>query len=288
MTLRVILFVLMLFGAFSNGFADLPEDPVEYAAWEEAMLRSIRARAESSTVEDIPRLGQAVFQLAMPTNKEREGRPVFRAAQAALLAIPGHAEYYDRRVREALDKAKEAEGTEDQFVELFAFMDEARTMSAVLRHVPSPETVRVLGEFLFEDWIINHETSDQFGPPGLYAMRALHGLPFVSKPTNNYEAVSDDLETYRLWYEQIRAGTRTFRFEGDPVEYTLAGPLPPGTTITSHRRPPARTQAERSSSIPESPSEGSSPPAIAVMAMAVGLAGVLLWYFIRSREQPSG
>jgi hypothetical protein len=40
------------------------------------------------------------------------------------------------------------------------------------------------------------------------------------------------LGTWRLWYEQVKAGTRAFRFEGDPREYRLADPP------SARQRPP--------------------------------------------------
>ena len=36
-------------------------------------------------------------------------------------------------------------------------------------------------------------------------------------PVDDYQ-----LETWRLWYERVKAGTRTLQFEGDPREYRLA------------------------------------------------------------------
>jgi hypothetical protein len=49
--------------------------------------------------------------------------------------------------------------------------------------------------------------------------------PPVPTRKSNFVIYDEDIEAWRLWYEQVKSGKRTFRFEGDPQEYNLAGPV---------------------------------------------------------------
>src|SRR5437868_8741551 len=94
--------ILILICASINCLAILPKDPTEYAAWEAKMLASIRAQANVPPEQAIPKLGSWVEQMSheRTPNWEKGDRPVFHAAQSALLAIPGHAEYYEKEIKD--------------------------------------------------------------------------------------------------------------------------------------------------------------------------------------------
>ncbi len=102
-----------------------------------------------------------------------------------------------------------------------------------LPHLPSPEGVRVLGELLSNDWVPpGNETfaaSEKFAPLSVSARVALQKFPLLDKPFKDpitKQNVADANTAWLLWYEQIKSGNRTFRFEGDPTEYDLNGPAP--------------------------------------------------------------
>ncbi len=50
------------------------------------------------------------------------------------------------------------------------------------------------------------------------AMLTFTKLPLVSKPVGTGGDAEHDLSSWRQWYEQVKAGKRTFRFVGDPTE----------------------------------------------------------------------
>src|SRR5690606_26228155 len=56
----------------------------------------------------------------------------------------------------------------------------------------------------------------------------LQRLPLTFKPVKRagYTFPYEYVYAWQNWYEQIKAGSRTFRFEGDPTEYDLNGPVP--------------------------------------------------------------
>jgi hypothetical protein len=99
-----------------------------------------------------------------------------------------------------------------------------------LKHLPSPETVRVLGDFLSDlsaTPVLLHQHMKE-APMAVYALGALAKLPIANKPADtkqDYES-ERDLPKWQQWYEEIKSGKRTFRFEGDPTEYDLNGPAP--------------------------------------------------------------
>ncbi|RYD21302.1 MAG: hypothetical protein EOP88_11870 [Verrucomicrobiaceae bacterium] len=180
-------------------------------------------------------------QLSKPDspNFEKGDRPVFHAAQAALLSIPGHAQYYRDRILNArleYEKVKgqgEIEKEAGTRTELSNAQTEGfRTMA----YLPSVETVRVLGEFLADErgytklppdpTMKEIQEAGREVPNCKGAAKALVCLPFVSKPLDkNWMTLTyEDVAPWREWYEQIKAGNRTFRFEGDPTEYDLNGP----------------------------------------------------------------
>ncbi|GAA5481024.1 hypothetical protein Hsar01_00229 [Haloferula sargassicola] len=102
--------------------------------------------------------------------------------------------------------------------------------------LPSPDSVRVLGGLL-DDIDRIGRGDEEVLPNGMFALRGLMDL------IDDGPAYSDTLEeqirdrkSWMLWFEQVKAGTRTFRFKGDPQPYTLAGPtekeLRPGNQET--------------------------------------------------------
>ncbi len=223
----------------------LPEDPDEYSAWEVKALEDVRAQIAKPPEEAIPGLGLWLYKLNLPRNREKGTRPVFMAVREALLAIPDHATYYERRIKEAREEMVAENDVNIRGPLVVKYNNEQATGFAILGLLPSSESVRVLGEFLFDErdrvapsppGVPDNENARQYATGvnsnSVYALRAITGLPLVSKPVHrkpfsdgSYGDYPEDLQPWRLWYEQVRAGTRTFRFEGDPQEYSLTGPV---------------------------------------------------------------
>jgi hypothetical protein len=206
-------------------------DPAEETAAMHRGLEQLKILAESqgrfTQGQYFEKLGLGVYK----TSHNRIYRVPDRAAvhkrlQEKMISIPGHAEFYDKRIQGHLQRAKKFEGTDRQFGFATSLMDRAGPDFRILSLLPSPETVRVLGELLSEDWVILRNGQPFNRRLAGFAMSSLHRMPFVSKPVQgDYVSDERDLETYRLWYAQIKAGNRTFRFEGDPNEYNLDGPV---------------------------------------------------------------
>ena len=207
---------------------------------------------------------------------------IYNRAQKLLISIPGHAEYYEKRIRGMWDAYRSAKKTDPSTADGTKFLNGTFYDFPVLRHLPSPETVRVLGDMVIETEVFETEE----GVPNIHlaarALQELHHLPLASKPVQSEDVHTDeDLETYRLWYAQIKAGNRTFRFVGDPNEYTLAGPVRSSPEVAS-TPPKARDSADASPSTETGPN--SSAPWLAI-TLGGTLIGGALWYWLVSRRR---
>jgi hypothetical protein len=111
-------------------------------------------------------------------------------------------------------------------------------------HVPSVETVGVLGELLADEHPRPPLAADRSNVEAVlsahpncdHAVRVLQKLlqdPPTAKGRYNF---STDLPKWRDWYEEVKAGRQTFRLVGDPTHYTLRGPSKRGAIGQVPRR----------------------------------------------------
>lgn len=283
-----------------KSLANLPDDPVEYARWEANLLAAINAQANVPPEQAIPKLGgwiQRVSQKRAP-NWEKGDRPVFHAAQSALLAIPGHADYFKKAIKDLQFKLESALKDEKwNYVNDYSRLqwDSFQTLGLL----PSVETVKVLGDFLYdESGGLNLKDGDPMPTEGeimsqqkkncRLASSALFQL--IDNPPMKAEK-GDAVEVWRLWYEQVKAGNRTFRFKGDPTEYDLEGPAPKEKlkrVDRDRKRDGERAVGhEKSSAAPASAPEitqTNKPYSIVWLVAAIGLGGAGVWYVLRNRK----
>ncbi len=158
--------------------------------------------------------------------------------------------------------------------------------------IPHPGVVRVLGEYLY-DWDEDEREKGlamEFRIPGtpsngLHAMNALGDLiekPPVQKRGESYN--KNDANVWQLWYEQVKAGTRTFRFKGDPQEYSLAGPVDRAKEPVSNRpaKPPI---VDTNVAVEEGTGSGFSWP---VLLTALAVCGAGAWFVLKSSRSRLG
>jgi hypothetical protein len=246
--------------------------------------------------EAIPLLAACVFKTSLRSIFQSDERwEVHYAAQKALLAIPGHAEFYAKKLEEARRKVDEAEGLK-KGMERSNLLAEQMYSFDKLGLMPSPETVRVLGEYLFDERgrDPNAKPGGDYGlekigesPNSTLALRAIAQLPLVSRPVQtpwDRTHYWNDLEPWKLWYQQVKAGTRTFRFEGDPREYNLAGP------VSEAREPKGGERAADSKEVPVAPAEAEK-KAVGLAVWPLTIAGMLLaaavWPVMRRKSVAS-
>lgn len=289
--------------------AALPEVPgtADAAkAWQSKREREIHDFGTKPKPEMLAGLGEMLRQLKTLDYRACDERDaVISRIQKLLLAIPGHAEYYRDRILKAREEydAKPLSALKEYNIDR-----EQEWGFETLAQLPSPETVRVLGEFLSDDRGLTHgpirPKRTENGRSAEYAnssmsLTALNSLPIVNKPVAaKYPSFPGDRDTYRLWYEQIKAGTRTFRFEGDPTEYDLDGPAPPEKLrrIAAARQRDERRDARHGDMGPagggdataaSGGSAAASAPRSRLVGIATGFCLVLaaLWYLLRRRAR---
>ena len=143
---------------------------------------------------------------------------IYHKIQLELVGIPGHAEYFANRIREAYEPLKgpdpKAAINRAQRETMFGFQ--------ALKHLPSPENVKVLGEMLSETWEL--PSQGEFTPPALAqsAVITLGGLGIREAPWRPIITTSDlpgALPAWQTWWEQVKSGRRAFSFKGQSVEY---------------------------------------------------------------------
>ena len=192
----------------------------------EARLHNRENYADS---ENIAYLGDCIRKLAMGSVFQiRERIEVYDHVQNTLLSIPGHAEYFGRRIREANEPLKGPEYGK--------LVHEARNERMygfqTLSNLPSPETVKVLGEMLSDTWRKEFNpppgSEDVVPPPNSLALDAidkcLQSLPLRDPPSVPRLMAWDDPEDvlvhpWQSWWKEIKSGKRTFSFKGQAVEY---------------------------------------------------------------------
>ena len=161
---------------------------------------------------------------------------IFDEIQTTMLSIPGHARYFaDEIKREQKEVSKyptitRPRGTYDFNRGLYFI---------TMRHLPSPETIAVLGDFLADDKdkpgpLDPSKNYDYDLPPAnsVYSAGAINNIGLRNPPmkTGANAAHPDDLlAATRSWWEEVKTGRRTFSFKGQAVEYRFR---PDGTWET--------------------------------------------------------
>lgn len=276
------------------------------ATWFEKWNNTLDIVGNRPAAEQIEILGAAVRTARQIDSPER--LEIFRRSQTALLAIPGHATYFGDRINKAQAERKAAavgaateseSGGANYGFKDGEFRNEETYGLGTLRYLPSPETINVLGEFLSDEWVSPRPVQDDWLWPSLarHSVEMLAVMPIEKKPTARIEEPTNpgvfvpDIKAWLQWFEQIKAGKRTFKFEGDPTEYTLAGPATQETLQRIERdrkRDEERLVGRRkSSSRFDSKSlvaQIKKPSAIAGILAACALVAAALWYLLRGRK----
>ena len=215
--------------------------------------------------------------------------------QRSLISIPGHAEYYRNKILSTQEDYKEKRDGPARH----EYLTQQRYGFETLRHLPSPESVRVLGEMMSNDWAPpGNETeaiSERLPVLSLRSVAALSQLPIRDKPFDQPGTVENRMErveAWRIWYEQIKDGKRTFRFEGDPTEYDLNGPAPSEklTRIALDRKRDLERGQRHQRAAGEKQNLAtttvvSKPGNLAIILSSLLVLVSAVWYFFRMRSK---
>lgn len=192
-------------------------------------------------LEGLDALGQtlAYFGVSVRSSPDPRWQHCYYLAQDAIISIPGHASYFTYKL-EALraDKDKIYNYYQDR---ILYFHD-------TFPHMPSPEVIRVLGPYLDD---FRDSNSPILPPEKQTALESSNPNEMESKKSNAWYAsyvlskiglrdfppmaphhLKDSVENWkkaRAWYQEVKAGQRTFSFKGKSVEYRFK---PDGTWDT--------------------------------------------------------
>lgn len=261
--------------------------------WKEKWNNTLDSINQSSESERIEILGAAVIIGGNEVLTE-DRKSIYLRAQAALLAIPGHAKYFRDKVLKLQADRRAAIGKDDYSYKTSIYYN-YRGLGA-LTYLPSPETVRVLGELLENEDI--GDTSNPHDLPevplSFFALRALVHLPLANKPTKLDGKSSDsqierDRAEWKKWYAEIKAGQATFLLEGDPQHYTDKGVASPELVQRIERNQrrsetgsPGERKSERLANESKPEASNTKIPIVALIVSCAALAAAF-WYLVKIR-----
>lgn len=205
----------------------------------------------------IPELSESLRKLQSKVIYQTEDRiAAYDRAQRALLSVPGHAKYFQDKI-EALrsEVLATANLSEDERGRIRATGKDiahvtdyenycSMTAFPTLANLPSPETVAVLGSYLNET--TGRDGKTLLGDPRRYqgsddstlrpcnaelAAGAIANLSIENPPYTNpnpgklmYQIPNEWVDHWKDWWNEVKAGKRTYRFAGSDIEYGPDGP----------------------------------------------------------------
>lgn len=311
--IATISFICIFFPLRMNGaIPDVPEDKADVENWKKKRQESIESLLSQPDSVKIYELGTMLKQLKTLNYRECEEKSeIIKQITKEIILIPNHTKYF-------IDKMDEARKANEEFIQKsikfdpgweklpdeseifqtnaykFAYMWQAYSGSiaqnvGMLAHIPSTECVRVLGEYLHEIQV----TNDTYQAPtrDFSAARSL-SLLIADGPIQKWTASATEVPMWRKWYDEVKAGKRTFRFKGDDTEYDLNGP------VTKRKLEQIQREKIRDSERSDGKSKTgdtavekkfknsekqTKPSVIAALITSIVLVVVALWYLVRSR-----
>ena len=294
--------------------------------WQEKWSNTLNTIEELPISDRIEMLGKAV-ELGGDGGMSNEKREVFTRGQQLLLAIPGHAKYYQNKIEamraEVLASAGKSRVKSEEELRAMQDSDESEasewtylsycetTAFPTLALLPSAETVAVLGHFLEDPQGRDGKTllgNPMNGPDQDYSPRkttaecaaiAIRKLGIEHPPArppaiqNGEWAPPAEIDAWKDWWHEVKAGQRTYRFTGSPTEYGPDGPVT-AEKLQAIERDRKRDDARAAGH--DGPAVGGAAPATgaehdgkpsrtpAVLIAAVLSIAAVLWYFLRMRK----
>lgn len=272
------------------------------------IVKDIEGYRKKPESEAIPYLGKILVKLSKSNIfqvPERIG--VYDFAQVTALSIPGHAKYF----ADELERVRPKDLTK---------YEKLRTqyLAETLQHLPSPETVQVLGHYLddmrdtpfdenpkYDEMVRSGKFKPlDWTPLPQNAWLATYALSNIGLRDPPYAALTDysllrfstskdALAKFRKWWLQVKAGEIPFSFVGQSVEYRFQ---PDGSVAIStpaeipeekpnQKEDAAKEEGERILETPEEPyvadtKSTPAPPSPWVwIAAAAALSGAAVGFF---------
>lgn len=211
---------------------------------------------------------------------------VFSAIQNEFVKAPNHALYFYDKLEQARNQLPEGTqwhtGPHNDFQSLRVMI-----IRDTLCHLPSPEVVRILGNYLnderdtpppmtkFQDWI-DSEANAYLACTALQKI-GLRDSPLPVRAVEN----ADNLATWKLWWGPIQAGNRSFSFEGQDVEYRFRKD---GTYETIARSNTTKHMKQVAQSDIDNAQKWIGKPAQRWLVLLCGCAALFAWLRWRAKK----
>jgi hypothetical protein len=266
----------------------------QIAIWRDNLNKS----SELSDVEVLKELSLGLINMGYRIKEEGHSKDVdklFYDLQKRFLSIPRYAQYFADQIKQEQDSVKGIK-SETNSRNIYD-AHRASYFNEILIYLPSPQTVRVLGEFL-EDDLDYESTRREYTRRGFdikansdYAMEALIGIELKNSPLKERTQDPDkDIITWRSWYAKVKAGTLTFSFIGDSTEYDLNGPatkekiqrISHDRQRDQHRTDGFTKAAHPTGVAVDTPARSERFLFLGIVGLGV-LAVIPTWYFLRRR-----
>ncbi len=184
------------------------------------------------------------------------------------------------------------------------YLSDAEVALRTLKFMPSAETVSVLGHFLNDP--VGRDGKSLLGtllktPGADYGPRASHAelateiiraLGIEHPPFRDIKGVitPEEIDAWKDWWNEVKAGKRTYRFIGSTVEYGPDGPTSMEVVQKAERdqkRDVEREAGHRKSLTnleATSAAQTAKPFSIAGILVAGILAAAAIWYYVRGKR----
>lgn len=259
----LITYLVIIFSAIHN--LSIRAEVEKYNDWELPFRQIIEAQKTAPPEKAIAALGDIVGKLAKDGEPELKESGVFQMAKAKLINIPGHADFLGREIRRLAD----AEYNHTSEVA----SNDRRWFLHILGQLPSVETVKVLGELLYDERDpTNGSPSDSpYVPNSVAAAYGLRELNLRDSPPEAEGGARQEVVAWQVWYESIRAGKRTFSFRGVDTIYTINGP------VGAIAPPKAKREEKREFSIDKSNTQNPLLFVSIILLVMLIFAATFLW-----------
>jgi hypothetical protein len=235
-------------------------------------LDSTQGKTDAANIEEMARLLRRLADQSKFQNQRDDADRMFREVQSSVLSYPDHAEHFRRKLdaqRQLVLDGKMAWSNYHGNSEM-AFQTYAQ--------LPSEATMQVLGDMLADSKgnsakdAFPTQARESFQAYGSNAHRAARALRQIGlKDSPDFGGRIDDwdlIPIWKTWWDEVKAGTRTYHFKGT------------GTSETQARRPvtptarPESGGTERSSDAPAtSPKPSRSGLLWLYVVLAAAIAG---------------
>ncbi len=183
--------------------------------WEEYMKKQLAEISEPPSPENLSLL--TTVAATKPDEDLRRGR-VQEEAWIRLSSYPNFDELLLEAIRQKRKQWKDGgyAGDYDRF---------RVGVIQGLEKIVDPRAIRVLGELLGDMENTMPNDFPNTPPSGYFAGEVLYRMLESPPVKSEHPDLDTDMPTWQLWYEQVKAGNRSFRFKGDPREYNLKEPV---------------------------------------------------------------